>query len=105
MPCNARDSTGTPRTGNAVFRRTHARQMRCATGTSDDHFQPALLRRGRVFEQQIRRAMRAHDARLERNAQSLERYRGVRHRLPIGLRPHDDADQRTRHCTGAKVFR
>jgi hypothetical protein len=78
--------------------RAHAGQMRRAAGAGDDHLEAAPLGLRGVLEQQVRRAMRGHDARLERHAERFERECGVLHGLPIRLRAHDDADERTRHA-------
>src|SRR5688572_28876212 len=64
-----------------------------ATGTGDDDFDAAALGAGGVFEQQVGGAMSRDHAGLDRNLELLERLDSGAHRLPIGGRAHDDADQ------------
>ena len=68
--------------------------MRSAARTRDDDLEATFTRSARVFEQQIRRAVCRYDARLERDAEPLQRVGGGLERIPIRLRSHDDADQR-----------
>jgi hypothetical protein len=75
------------------FRREHAGQMRCTTGTGDDRAETTLLRGGGVLEEHIRGAVRGHDADFVRNAERFESGDGVLHRLPVGARAHHHADQ------------
>src|SRR3569833_2899580 len=75
MPLRACDCTGTPSTGNTVFAATMP--GRCAAP-------PAPLRLLRIAEQEIGRAVRGHDARLERHTELLERGRGVLQCVPVG---------------------
>jgi len=70
-----------------------------AAGARDQDFQATLLRRRRVFEEQIGRAMRRDNARLEGDGQRLQRLRAVEKRFPIGSRAHDHAYERLGiHC-------
>ena len=71
MPLSAFDCTGTPSTGRRGLASGHARQMGRAAGAGDDDFQAARARALRVFEQQVRRAVRRDDARF------VARCRGV----------------------------
>ena len=93
-PLRALDCTGTPSTGSDVFDGRHARQMRRTTGARDDDLQPAITCGRRVFEQQVGRAMRGDDAHFVRNAETLEHFGGGFEGLPVGGRPHDDANER-----------
>ena len=72
----------------------HARQVGRPAGAGDDHLQAAPLGRLGVGHEQVRRAVGGDDLLLERHAEALERRGGVAHRLPVGLRAHDQADQR-----------
>ena len=47
--------------------------MRGAAGTRDDHFQPALARSRRIFEQKVRGAVGGDDTHFVRNRELLER--------------------------------
>ena len=79
---------------NQRLGRQHARQMRCAAGSGDDHAQAALARRLCVFEEPVRRAMRAHDARLMRNLERAQNLHGRREHFVVALAAHHHAHQR-----------
>src|SRR3954468_4023035 len=64
-----------------------------ATRAGDDDFEPARLRGRGVFEQQIRRAVCGYHAGFMRDSELVERVGRGAHRLPVGSRAHDDADQ------------
>ena len=95
-PCRSAPSTatGTPSTGKRGLGGGHARQVRRAAGAGDDHLEPARFGARGVLEQQVGRAMRGDDAHLEwaRRARSSISA-ACAHRLPVGRRAHDDADQ------------
>ena len=81
-------------------RRDHARQVRRATGTGDDHPDAAPRRPLGIVDQPVRGAVRRDDLGLMRHAQRAQRVGGMAHRLPIGGRTHDDADEGLRHAGG-----
>src|SRR5690349_24654218 len=64
-----------------------------ATGTGDDDFDAGALRRSRVFEQEVGRAVGGDDLRLIRHPELVECFGRGAHRLPVGSRAHDDANQ------------
>ena len=59
----------------------------------DDHLQAALFGRMRVFVQALGRAVRRDHFGFVRNAELLQRFGGMTHRLPVGAAAHDDADE------------
>src|SRR6187399_1439292 len=67
--------------------------MGCTTSSGNDDLDAAVLGRGGVFEQQVRSAVRGDDFRLVRDAELVERLGRGAHRLPVGSRAHDDANQ------------
>ncbi len=71
----------------------HAGQMGGAAGPGDQDLEAALDSGAGVLEQQIGSAVSRYDPRLERDAELGQRLGGVRHRRPVRLGPHDDADQ------------
>src|SRR5512139_3823679 len=77
--------------------RDHAREVGGAAGAGDDRLEPARLRSGRIFVQQVRRAMRRNDPGLERDAELLQQQRGVLHHLPVAGRPHHHSHLRRVH--------
>ena len=93
IPLSAFDWIGTPRTGRAVFAAVIPGRCAAPPAPAMMTSRPALLGARGVLEEEIGRAVRAHDPDLERDAELLERVGGVGHRLPVGLRAHDDADE------------
>ena len=92
-PDSAFDWTGTrPSTGTSSCGQ-HARQVRGTAGAGDDRREAALGRHRGIVEEQIRRAVRRDDARLEGHAEFLEDHGGGLHGRPVGVGAHDDADQ------------
>ena len=83
-PLRAFDSTGTPRTGRTVFEAVMPGKMRGAAGSRDDDLDAALLGGGRVFEQQVGRAVSGDDLRFMWNTEIGERLGGVLHGFPVG---------------------
>ena len=71
----------------------HARQV-CGTASArDDHFEAAGDRGLGILEQEVRRAVGGYYLDVMSYAECLERVRRVFHRVPVGTRAHDDADQ------------
>src|SRR3954468_13307275 len=64
-----------------------------AAGARDDDFDAAVLRRGRVLEQQVRSAVGGYHAGFIRDRELVERLGRGAHRVPVGGGTHDDADQ------------
>ena len=75
------------------LRCNHSRQVCRAARGSDDHEQPALLRRRCVFEHPVGRAVRRHDASLVRDSKLLEQRARWREMLVVALAAHDHADE------------
>src|SRR3954453_23967405 len=61
--------------------------------TGDDHFNAAALSTGGVFKKKVRRAVSGDHAGFVRNAEFVECFGRGSHRLPVGSRAHDDANQ------------
>jgi len=78
----------------------HAWEVGGAAGASDDDLQATTTGGQGIILELKRRAVSAHDLGLKGDTQLLERVGGVDHRLPVGLRTHDDADQR---CGGKRA--
>src|SRR6187549_4265517 len=68
-----------------------------APRTGDDDFDAAALGRGGVFEQQVGSAVGGDHLRLVGDTEFVERLGGGAHRLPVGSRAHDDANQWFHH--------
>ena len=66
--------------------------MRGPSRARDDDLDAEISGRLRVFEQQIRRAMRRHDTRFVLDAEFAECVTCVLHRVPVGPGPHDDSN-------------
>src|SRR5690242_1693987 len=67
--------------------------MGSTTGTGDDDFDATALRRRGVLEQEIRGAMGGDDPGLIGHPELVECLGRGAHRLPVGSRAHDDANQ------------
>ena len=76
--------------------------MRGAARTGDDELEPALLGRRGIVVKALRRAVGGDDLRLVGDAELVERFGGMAHRLPVGAAAHDDADQRLGHRPALK---
>ena len=93
-PFSAFDWIGTPITGSSVFDAVMPGRCAAPPAPAMMHLEAARCGAAGVFEQQVRRAMRGDDAALERHGKRRQHVGGVAHRLPVGGRAHDDADQR-----------
>ena len=69
-------------------------QMSGAAGAGDDRLEAAARSRAGILMQPLRRAMGRDDAALAGDAEHVEDFGGMPHRLPVGLAAHDDADRR-----------
>src|ERR1700721_952649 len=67
--------------------------MGSAAGARNDGLQTPFARGGRVFEQQVRRAVGRYHANLMRDAERIQDVGGTLHRFPVGRRSHNDSDQ------------
>ena len=76
---------------------THARQMSCTPGSSDNHLKAPARSRRRIFKEEVRSPMSADHRGLKWHTQGRQLASRRLHRLPIGLGTHDDADQRRTH--------
>src|SRR6186713_1885212 len=68
-----------------------------ATGSGDDDFDAAALSRRGIFEQEVGRSVGRDDLRLVGHAELVECFSRGAHRLPVGSRAHDDANQGFHH--------
>ena len=92
MPSRCFSGTGTPITGQRRDRGEHAGQVGGATGSGDDHLEPAAGRLPAVGEH----LARASGARRRRRPRARCRTRRARsrrllHHRPVGVGPHHDA--------------
>ncbi len=83
MPMSCVAAIGTPSTGDQRFGRQHARQMRRAAGSGNNHPQPARPRRCRVLEEPVGGAMRTHDLGFMRNFKNSQYLHGRREHLIV----------------------
>ncbi|VXB02695.1 hypothetical protein CURTO8I2_140102 [Curtobacterium sp. 8I-2] len=74
--------------------------MCCAAGPGDDDPDAALGGGAGEAGHLVRGAVRRHDVRLERDAEFGEDLRRGPHGRPVGVRPHDDRDERLCGCGG-----
>jgi len=63
----------------------HAGEVRCAAGARNNDLDAAFFGACGILEEQIGRAVRRDDARLERDVQLFQRLRCVTHCFPIRL--------------------
>src|SRR4030095_499304 len=70
----------------------HAGQVRPATGTRDQHLDPAGFSALREFGHPDRRAMGRDNVLFVRHAKALQRFEAVLPLLPVRRRAHDDRD-------------
>src|ERR1035437_6054136 len=68
--------------------------MRGAAGGGDERGEAALLGARGPLGGELRAPVSRHDAALVRDAEARQQLVGVFHRLPVGGRAHDDADER-----------
>ena len=92
-PLSAFDCTGTPSTGSVVLEAAMPGRWAAPPAPAMITSMPRPARRDGVFEQQVGRAVRGDDLRLVGNAELVERLGRGAHRLPVGSRAHDDANQ------------
>ena len=83
---------GHSKNGKRGHRSGHARKVRRAPRTCDDDPEPALLGGMGIVVEPLGGAVRGDDLRLVGDAKRFQRFSCMAHRLPVGLRPHDDAD-------------
>ncbi len=95
-PLSATLCTGTPMTGRIGLRRDHSREMSRTARAGDDHFEPALDGRGRIFRLGCGSPVRRHDFALVGDVKMLEDFVRVTHGVPVGLAAHDHPNQGTR---------
>ena len=67
--------------------------MRRAAGAGHDDLEPAPAGRLGIVEKTPRGAMGRYDPRLIGNSELIEDIGGMTHGRPVGLAPHDDADE------------
>ncbi len=96
MPFSAFDSTGTPNTGRWVFAAVMPGRCAAPPAPATITLSPRAAARRGVLEEQVRRAVRAHDLRLGGHAELVERLHRVTHRFPVASGPHDHAHHRLR---------
>ena len=99
-PCSARALHRHAEHRQHGVRRDHAGQMGGAAGAGDDHLQALGLGARGELGHPDRRAVRRDDLLQVGHAELVEHGRRVRHRVPVGLRSHDDGDERCGHVGG-----
>ena len=92
-PLSAFDCTGTPSTGSVVLEAVMPGRWAAPPAPAMITSMPRACARRCVFEQQVGRAVGGDDAGLVGDAELVERLGRGAHRLPVGSRAHDDADQ------------
>ena len=85
--------TGTPSTGSTVCDATMPGKCGRAAGPGNDHLQAAAFGALRILAHPVGRAMGRDDLALVRHAELREHVGRMAHRLPVGLAPHDDANE------------
>ena len=83
---------GNAKNGHDALGGEHARQVCCAARACDDGLNAALRGRFGILEHFVGHAVRAHNARFERDAEILEHTSGVLHDFPVGVAAHDDTN-------------
>ncbi|CDL37868.1 hypothetical protein [Citrobacter freundii] len=73
------------------FRRNHAWQMRCATGSGNNHLITVLFSAFGEAEQFVWGAVGGDDFNMMRNVQDFEDFGGELHGSPVAFGPHHDA--------------
>src|SRR5690606_18301959 len=76
----------------------HPGQMRGATGSGNDHADPAHMRLTGKLHHFLRCPVRGHDIHFIRDAERLQDFGGLLHDRQIGIRSHDDADKWLAHA-------
>ena len=92
-PLSAFDCTGTPSTGSVVLEAVMPGRWAAPPAPAMMTSMPRACARRGVFEQQVGSAVRGDHAGLVGDAELVERFGRGAHRLPVGSRAHDDADQ------------